>query len=889
MARFVVAIVIPIVTFIVQWLFWEYIEPFAWFLFYPAVFFSVIFSDLRGGIVSTILSTLLVWYVFIPTPYSFALSDSKYIISIISFAATGIGFSFYVRHKNQQFMRGVEDAKLKHVLDNAADAVFIVNKQGRYLYVNKKATDLLGYSTEELLSMSIPNITPPDQLVQALREFGKLVNEGSMRTETLLRHKSGRLVAVDLNTVALPDGNFFGSCRDITERKNMEHQLRASEAQLHVAQHLAGIGSWVWDMQNDIQTWSEELYRIFRRVPSQNALPYPEFKRYFNDENWLMLSSAIEKCKSEGGSYSCEIDFVREDESHAWGRVHGEAVRDESGRISFLYCTIQDITERKQESLRYHEQLEALVERRTKQLEAANHSMAEQQHFIRTITDAIPGMIGYWDNSLHCQFANAAYKYWFDKSPDEMLGVHIRAFMGEALFGLNQPYIEGALQGEPQLFKRTLTRHDGQVGHTLTSYIPDISQQQVRGFFVMVTDISEIKEAEDRLAALNMDLALRVRQAEAATRAKSIFLANMSHEIRTPLNGILGMAYLMRQGGASPVQLNQLDKIAASGKHLLRIINDILDISKVEAGKIDLEDKEFVLSEMIQETLAIVSESIREKNLKLFVKISGLPRLLRGDPMRLSQALVNYLSNAVKFTMQGSITLRGTVEEETMHDYLLRFEVSDTGIGIVPEICDKMFDAFEQADDSITRKYGGTGLGLTITRHIVHLMHGEVGVRSEVGQGSHFWLTVRVGKGSKVVSSEMMKQEAPEVQLRSRYAHKRVLIAEDDPINQEVAAMLLKEVGLESEVVSNGLQALLRVKEKTYDLVLMDMQMPEMDGLSATRAIRQLPHATKLPIIAMTANAFAEDRNRCVMVGMNDFIAKPVDPTVLYRLLLKWL
>lgn len=887
--RFIIAIIIPLATFFVQWMFWPYVEPFAWFLFYPAVFFAVVFSDVRGGIISTLISTVLVWYVFVPVPYSFALADSKYIISIISFAFMGIGFSFYIRYKNQQLMMKMEDAKLKQVLDHAADAVFIVNKQGRYLYVNKQATCLLGYTTEELLNLSISDITSPDQLAPALDAFKKLVDGGAMRIETFLKHKSGRVVAVDLNTVVLPDGNLFGSCRDITEQKNIEYQLRSSEAQLRVAQHLAGIGSWVWDIQKDTHVWSEALYRIFRHDPSKKILPYPDIKKYIKEEHWQVLSAEIEKCKSDGGKYTCEIEFVREDETYAWGMVHGEATRDEMGRIHLLYCTIQDITERKLALLQYHEHLEALVEQRTKQLETANHSMAEQQRFLRTITDAMPGMIGYWDHTLHCQFANAAYRYWFNKSPETMLGIGMKDFMGEELFSINYPHIEGALKGEPQLFKRALTRSDGKIGHTLISYIPDISDHHVRGFFVMVTDISEIKQAEDQLATLNTDLALRVKQAEAATRSKSIFLANMSHEIRTPLNGILGMAYLMRQAGVSPLQAEQLDKIAASGKYLLRIINDVLDISKVEAGKIDLEDKEFVLSEMIQATLAVVSEQLKSKNLKLFVKVSGLPKLLRGDPTRLSQALVNYLSNAAKFTAQGSVTLRGSVEEETDHDYCLRFEVSDTGIGIAPEVSSKIFDAFEQADDSTTRKYGGTGLGLTITRHIVHMMHGEVGLTSTLGQGSQFWFTVRVGKGSPAAHSNLVIEESPEAQLRKKYVHKRVLIAEDDPINQEVASMLLKEVGIESDLVSDGVQALLRVKEQSYDLILMDMQMPEMDGLNATRAIRQLPHCVKLPIIAMTANAFAEDRNRCLAVGMNDFISKPVEPAVLYRVMLTWL
>ncbi len=418
-----------------------------------------------------------------------------------------------------------------------------------------------------------------------------------------------------------------------------------------------------------------------------------------------------------------------------------------------------------------------------------------------------------------------------------------------------------------------------------------LEREQLRKELEAQRDLLEARVEERTLA-----LSIAKETAEAANRAKSTFLANMSHELRTPMNAIIGLTHLLARNNADPTQVDKLAKVTNSANHLLRLLNNILDLSKIDAEQLTLEKSAFTFDKLLDNLDSLTGDKALSKQIRVSFVLAPRLRMLEllGDALRLQQILLNLLGNAIKFTAHGSVTLNIDIEHEMDSELTVGFSVCDTGIGIAPEVQTRIFEPFEQADGSTTRVHGGTGLGLTICQRLIRLMGGNIRVDSTFGVGSTFSFSLHFQKASaspaNLEHDHLQSALATEEELRSRHALSRILIVEDDWVNQEVSLELVREVlGFRADLAQDGVQAVDMVQKNLYDLILMDVLMPNMDGLEATRCIRQIPSYVKVPIVAMTANAFSDDQRQCFEAGMNDFISKPVDPNDLFTKLLTWL
>ena len=595
---------------------------------------------------------------------------------------------------------------------------------------------------------------------------------------------------------------------------------------------------------------------------------------------WPQVQASMARLLAEGGSVTLETRHRRHDGQEFDVEISCRGIAIEGTR--YLYAASRDITERKraEEALR---QSQAEVAR----YRAEEARQASQRQLLR-ILELSPIAVHITRlNDNRVSFANPAFAHLINVTPQATLGLdpaHLcpdpaecrairrRVTDGEVvhnhLLALHLPAAANAPEGTADSVK-----------WVEATFVPFEYQGEasVLGWFYDVTELRHAQQA-----------------AESASQAKSSFLANMSHEIRTPMNAIIGLTHILKNELSDPGQLEKLQKLERSSQHLLGLINDILDLSKIEAGALELERTPLNAVSVLDNAASMMVQRIQDKGLRLERELDPTLKTLPlvGDPLRLGQILINLVGNAVKFTERGQITLAARLESRTPKQAVLRFEVRDTGVGIAPEQQASLFTEYKQADASTTRRYGGTGLGLAITRNLSRLMGGHAGAHSVPGEGSTFWFTARfdLAEPSSAPAAPPAASAGPVMagtQAIRRGA--RVLLVDDNEVNREIGRDLLEHLGLTVTLADDGAQAVARFRAGRHDLILMDMQMPVMDGLEATRAIRALAEGRSVPIIAMTANAFEEDRRHCAEAGMNDFVAKPVNPKWLQTTLAAWL
>ena len=800
--------------------------------------------------------------------------------------------------------RAAEELDFRQVIDNVAAGIVILQDQ-RFVHVNACAAKMLGREATALVGIDPASLLVDEERNRPAESFAAVVSgrvdEDYSEYHIALpdgrvRHLSVSATRTDWHGRPAMLGVFHDFSRQPAAAELERHRDRLEELVHERTRELEAAVAARIASENFAQTMTDHQPTLLAYVDRERRLQFANraWLEWFGKTREEVLGRDGRETVGEAMLQPADDVIAKVLRGEAMG-THAE-MRGAEGRIgNFWIYRLPDVVGSEIRGYFFIASDVTEMRRSERRLQELNSKLIQAESFTRGIADNLPGRVAYWDSEQRCRFANRVYCEWLGKSLDQVLGKTSAEIFGEDRSPERLAFAHAALAGAPQTFESMETSADGRHGIWLVHYIPDIQRGEVRGYFVLASDITAAKRAQADLQALNVELVAARDVAEDAAQAKSAFLANMSHEIRTPMNVIIGLTHLMLRDPHDAVTSDRLAKVGDAASHLLDIINDILDLSKIDAGKLVLAPVDFSVDALLARATALVTDGARRKGLALTVDRGDLPQALRGDALRLSQVLVNLLSNAVKFTASGSVVLRCDVLARSATEWTIRFAVRDTGMGITAEVRERLFSPFEQADGSTTRRFGGTGLGLSIARELAQLMGGAVGVESELGRGSVFWFTARLQSADPREPAVPTPREAVaagrnvEQTLKQRHRHARVLVADDNRINQELATELLRLVDLQVEVADNGRIAVDMARRGAYDLILMDMQMPEMDGLEATRMIRTVPELDAIPIVAMTASAFGADRDACLAAGMNDHIGKPVNPAMLYETMLRWL
>ena len=762
--------------------------------------------------------------------------------------------------KNETHYRKLLDISPDAILLAHDRVILMANHAARKLFQVDSAAELVGRQLADFVSPEFHG-----EIEEAVRELYDAEMQLPRREIRILG--GPKTVDVEIAAASYLDeqgANVQFVIRDITERKQAENSLRSSETRLRCITDSAQDGIIMMDMRGDISFWNPAAETVFG---------YTREEAIGKDLHGLLASEehlpAIREAISLLGSGECRFS----------GRTIEFPARHKDGRSITVDLSLSTIL------LDAQWQAIGIVRDITlrKQIEQA---LINSEEKFRQIAENIEEV--FWMRSpaeKRLLYVSPAYeKVWgrpcesIYRDPESwMLPVHPED--REA----TRSGFDRQAQGEAVEMEFRITTPGGQEKWIRDRAFPvcDADGNLVRVVGV-AEDVTERKHREVELIQARID-------ADAANRAKSRFLANMSHEIRTPMNGVIGMLQLLAETELTPEQRRYSTVAQDSGRTLLALIDDILDLSKIEARKVTLEDLNFNLRNTVEDVVQMVRSQAAAKGLAIRAQFDPeLPALLRGDARRLRQIMTNLIANAIKFTSQGDVRLDAALEYRTPTAVTIRVTVTDTGIGIRPEVAACLFTPFTQADASTTRKYGGTGLGLAICRQLVEMMGGQIGVHSREGAGSAFWFTATFPVAAPVEQGRRDSQKAVSVPPLQSPERQRVLVVEVNQVNRDVAVAQLHRLGYFAVSVQNGLEAVEALRNSSFDLILMDCEMPVMDGFEATHRIRRSDHSA-IPIVALTADAMREDRDRCIREGMNDYLAKPVDLRQLQQVLARWL